>query len=216
MKNLNDITLQSGSHKNSDDGMCAMEAVAWLADEPHSDRPICTSEALAAYVISLNDAMPDDFRQRLKEFVPRLIGTRNEALELKRAQYLAWSAITVIVPVALDSVGLTYYAETLRHLLPHDWSAAYAATDAAADAARSANTATSADAAYFVSFAARAATLAATYAHGGTEAIYDAACATRAADYAAAAAYHTARSVTNPNDVWELALSALSSAIELT
>jgi len=45
---LNNIVLRYGSHGTSDKGMCAMEAVAWLANEPHSDRPACTCSVIAA------------------------------------------------------------------------------------------------------------------------------------------------------------------------
>ena len=181
-----------------------MEAVAWLAGEPHSDHPICTCPVLAAYVRALNDRMPDAVRQRLKDYLPILIGTRNEALELKRAQYLAWDAITVMVPIALDAVGLTEHAETLKNLVPNDWVAACAAVHAAADAAEAAGASAAARAAD----AAEAVACNAAYTSGAAEADY--------ASRAAAAAYHAAEAVTNPNDVWELTLLALNGAIEIT
>src|SRR4051812_46460937 len=36
---LSEIHLQHGSHSSVSDGMCAMEAAAWIAGEPHSDHP---------------------------------------------------------------------------------------------------------------------------------------------------------------------------------
>ena len=39
---LDGIELKSGSHHARDHGVCVMEAVAWVAGEPHSDHPLCT------------------------------------------------------------------------------------------------------------------------------------------------------------------------------
>ena len=52
---LDAITLASGSHDNPDVGLCAMEAVAWLAGQGHTDHPRCASPVLGAMCRSLND-----------------------------------------------------------------------------------------------------------------------------------------------------------------
>jgi hypothetical protein len=60
------LTLSAGKHKSPDEGLCAMEAAAWLAGLPHSDRPQCTSEVIAAYIRNFNDDTPDgDLQKRL-------------------------------------------------------------------------------------------------------------------------------------------------------
>ena len=69
------FTLKMGSHDKPEDGLCAMEAVAWLEGLPHSDRPECTCPVLAAYTRSLNDRMPEDERQKLVAVLPHLIVT---------------------------------------------------------------------------------------------------------------------------------------------
>lgn len=38
---LDGIVLKEGSHEARERGVCAMEAVAWLAGEKHSDAPRC-------------------------------------------------------------------------------------------------------------------------------------------------------------------------------
>jgi hypothetical protein len=40
-------TLSHGSHDRREDGMCLMEAVAFLAGERHSDRPVCACPVLS-------------------------------------------------------------------------------------------------------------------------------------------------------------------------
>lgn len=72
--------LQRGSHPSRDDGMCAMEMVAWLAGEAHSDEPECACPVMAALVRACNDSMSDQARnQYLRPLVPQLVHTRATA-----------------------------------------------------------------------------------------------------------------------------------------
>ena len=85
---LDTLVLRSGTHTSSSDGVSLMEAVSALAGEPWSNSPSCTSPVIAAYARSLNDWLPDDARQRLKAYIPRLVGTAEPDLELRRG----WAA----------------------------------------------------------------------------------------------------------------------------
>ena len=60
------IRLGKGAHGSPQEGVCLMEAVAWFADETHSDKPDCVSAILGAFGRTFNDALPDDQRQRLR------------------------------------------------------------------------------------------------------------------------------------------------------
>src|SRR5450759_4408869 len=82
---LDTLVLRSGTHSSPSDGVSLMEAVSALAGEPWSNRPSCTSPVIAAYARSLNDWLADDARQRLKAYIPRLVGTAEPDLELRRA-----------------------------------------------------------------------------------------------------------------------------------
>jgi len=62
---LTTLTLLSGSHARRAQGVCAMEAVAWLAGEPHSDAPACTALPLRKFVIGTNDWMTGEERRLL-------------------------------------------------------------------------------------------------------------------------------------------------------
>jgi hypothetical protein len=44
-------TLRHGSHESPQDGLCAMEWVAYLAGEKHSDYPSCVDLALRGFAI---------------------------------------------------------------------------------------------------------------------------------------------------------------------
>ena len=48
--------LSAGRHARPQQGRCAMEWVAHLAGEAHSDRPECVSLVVGAFARSFNDA----------------------------------------------------------------------------------------------------------------------------------------------------------------
>ena len=95
-----DTPLQHGQHKSGDDGRCAMEMAALLAGEKHSDQPVCASPLVTRFVIRVNDRMNDDERQRLKPFIPAMIGTR-DGYDRERMWFLVTQAVTVFAPLAL-------------------------------------------------------------------------------------------------------------------
>lgn len=78
--NINKITLRKGAHIRRNDGMCAMEAVAYAAGEPHSDAPPPACPVIAAFVRGLNDAIDDDERRTilLRHRIPKLVGSRSD------------------------------------------------------------------------------------------------------------------------------------------
>ncbi len=194
---LSNLVLKTGSHESREAGMCAMEAVAWLANEPHSDEPSCACPVIAAYVRVLNDRMPDDQRQRLVKYLPALIGTNDPTKLRARAELLAWAAIRQFAPPALRAVGLIDHADTLENFQGSLNDATHAADAADADA-------------YYATDAARAATHAAdAAAYYATDAA--AAYAARAATHAARAAIHAAARVAAP--VWDVALTVLSTIL---
>lgn len=150
---LETMTLLYGSHTEFAKGVCAMEAVAWLAGEPHSDAPQCACPVVAGFVRRLNDRVPDDeTRTRLlRPLLPELVGSRVLRDTMIRRGYVAADfAVRVAVPIAFEARGRKEDAEKLRALAPivdreTAQAAAYAAA-AAADAADAAAYAAAADA----------------------------------------------------------------------
>ena len=104
-KNLPDLAelmLLHGAHQKREEGVCLMEAVAWIAGEPHSDHPACTDVALAAYGRALNDRLKDDERQLLRPLVSKLVGTRGtRELAKRRAYFLVDRHVRVSIPAFL-------------------------------------------------------------------------------------------------------------------
>lgn len=100
---LDAIVLREGGHRTRGDGMCLMEAVAFFAGEKHSDRPDCTSPALAEYARRLNDRLKNDReRARLKVLIPILVGTNQPEAEAERRRVIVLGTAREIVPLAFE------------------------------------------------------------------------------------------------------------------
>src|SRR5690348_9382060 len=89
--NLDTLHLYSGSHP-PEAGFCVMEAVAYVAGEPWSDSPQCACPVLSGFMRNWNDSLDDATRQRLKPYIPRLIGTR-DGNDLRRS-WMAFDWLT--------------------------------------------------------------------------------------------------------------------------
>lgn len=101
------IHLGSGSHPHRDQGMCLLEAVAFVAGERHTDHPVCACPVLAAYGRALNDSLDDADRQLLAPMVPRLVGTRSTPdVEWRRAYELVNSSLRFHWPLVLEAIAL--------------------------------------------------------------------------------------------------------------
>lgn len=114
---LNGITIKNGVHDSREEGLCVMEAVAWVAGEPHSDHPECVCPIITSFLVSWNDDLPSDAdRDRLlKPLVPDIIGTRStsEVEAIRSKMTLDW-LIGVYTPAWLDLAGLPKEANNLR------------------------------------------------------------------------------------------------------
>lgn len=87
---FSNLRLRSGYHRDPRNGLCLMEAVAWLAREPHTDTPLCVDPLLTGFGVLVNDMVSPDTRQeRLKPLIPALIGTRGDGYVRKREQQAA-------------------------------------------------------------------------------------------------------------------------------
>ena len=204
------VKLVYGSHGNRDDGLCAMEVVAYLAGESHSDHPDCACPVLTGYTIRMNDAMTDEWRQRLKPYLPLLIESR-DGREVERAELLAWRAVQVFLPLALDACQLPDLAHRFRAMsgrLDRAADAAYAAYGAASGSSARSRAVNTGQACSM--HAARAAYAA--HAAGAARAPHIGR-AVEASDAADAAIALTR--VLPAGEVWPLALEALDAALEI-
>ena len=105
-----DYTLAYGTHPNPQDGRCAMEWVAHLAGERHSDQPACVSPVVRAVCVALNDGLNCTERQRLRPYLTRMIGTAGDGLDEIRA----WMALDWLIARLRADLAATRRARTTR------------------------------------------------------------------------------------------------------
>jgi hypothetical protein len=120
MGQIEALSLLSGSHEDFEDGMCVMEAVAYVAGEPWSDSPTCACPVISAFLRAWNDSLSSDAeRDRLlKPLIPQLIDTRStKTVEEKRSYLVLDWLVRVYTPKWLDLVpALAPHALALRNL----------------------------------------------------------------------------------------------------
>ncbi|RNL61005.1 hypothetical protein EFK50_16595, partial [Nocardioides marmoriginsengisoli] len=114
---LDQITLDNGSHKNFEEGHCAMEVVSWLADEGFTDGPVCASVVLRRYVIELNDRWGTEKRQSLKPYLIRMIGTGSDGKDEIRAQIAMRALLEDLLAPWFRLAGMTAEAEETAALV---------------------------------------------------------------------------------------------------
>ncbi|MEQ1633109.1 MAG: hypothetical protein ABL997_12100 [Planctomycetota bacterium] len=118
---LEQFPLRRGAHDRRDDGMCAMEMVAWLAGEQHSDEPRCACPVIAAFVRAFNDLLPDDAARTrlLRPLVPRFVNTRGpEGQAQRRGFHVADASVRRLLPHLLHKQGFQDAAAALAALPP--------------------------------------------------------------------------------------------------
>lgn len=112
------IRLTYGAHNTPSEGLSLLEAVAYMAGEPHSDHPACVSPVLGAFGRRLNDALGDDKRQQLTTLIERLPGTAGDGLDETRGYMALDWMIRVYTQTWLEAAGLTDAGVYLRELPP--------------------------------------------------------------------------------------------------
>ena len=109
------VRLAKGTHASLDRGANVMEAVAYVAGEPFSDRPRCASPVVGAFLRAWNDRLDDETRQRLKPYVVRLVGTAgSEKDERRRRDLLTEWVLGTLVPTWLETAGMHAEANDVR------------------------------------------------------------------------------------------------------
>ena len=89
------IRLEPGVHPGSPDG-CLMEWVSLMCGLSKTDRPRSINELVTAVAVHLNDELDDVARQRLKDFIPRILQARRDPDDARIGVRLAiWAAMSI-------------------------------------------------------------------------------------------------------------------------
>lgn len=124
--------LAKGPHDNPAGGRCAMEWVAYLAGEKHTDKPACVSPVLRLFCISLNDRLTNDLRQKLRPYLARTIGTADDGRDQERIEmckafvgtrpsvgyYRGWDPVTTAAYDGLRTGNIDGLFDLLDRMLP--------------------------------------------------------------------------------------------------
>ncbi len=119
---LQALVLKHGAHGKASPGeeqeMCALEAVAWLAGEKHSDKPSCACRVISGVVRQWNDQLPtDEARTRfIRPLLAKLVGSRvdSDSVLLKRMYMVQDWTIHVKAPAFLRLAKLEKEAEAIE------------------------------------------------------------------------------------------------------
>jgi hypothetical protein len=81
--------LSQGLHIRREEGMCVMEAVAFVSGEPHSDHPACACPVITSLLQGWNDELPARDRQRLlRPLIVPVVGTALTADVTRRRRFM--------------------------------------------------------------------------------------------------------------------------------
>lgn len=121
------IKLVSGAGKPGRGKLCIMSFVAYLAGEPHGDRPETASSIIRNFAIRLNDGVGAEWRQELKPFAPRIIGT-NDGEDRARSEMLLRTMVDEVLPRARAEQGRSL-TDTIQSANPNTLSGPYTPHD---------------------------------------------------------------------------------------
>ncbi len=128
-----DVVLVRGKGNPRKGKLCIMSLVAYLAGEGHTDRPRTASRVIRDFAVSLNDLAPQEWRQELKPFAPRIIGT-NDGHDRARARILYRAIMEEVIPKASVDAGRA--EEDDRHDADHSGTCGTLGAGVPSDVAR--------------------------------------------------------------------------------
>lgn len=117
---LDTLVLDRGKHSYPEQGMNVLEAVsAFSPNEKFGDSPRTVSPVIAAFLKDWNDALDDEPRQKLKQFIPKIAGS---VLTEDVEEFRTWTAtdwlVRVQAPAWLAAAELNEFAQALSEQDP--------------------------------------------------------------------------------------------------
>jgi hypothetical protein len=117
---LDTLVLDRGKHSYPEQGMNILEAVSAISpNEKFGDSPRTVSPVIAAFLKDWNDALDDEPRQKLKQFIPKIAGS---VLTEDVEEFRTWTAtdwlVRVQAPAWLAAADFKEFAEALSEQDP--------------------------------------------------------------------------------------------------
>lgn len=124
--NLWKFDLRQGRSKDPRQGACLLDAVSWLEYGELDDHPPCVCPAIATLGRTINDLMRRKPRQKLRAFIPRLVGTVDDyVVTYQRANYIRRMTLGLIGTVLEEprltnpNLSLKDATQIVHHMLLH-------------------------------------------------------------------------------------------------
>ncbi len=117
LRNVEQMRLSRGVHRNLESGASVMELSSYLAGELWSNYPECVSSIISAFLCKYNDLMDDAARQLLLPYASRVIGSAGSREVEQRRVFVArdW-LVRVWASSWLRTFGLAEHADRLASL----------------------------------------------------------------------------------------------------
>jgi hypothetical protein len=116
---VENLVLERGKHYSPEQGMNVLEAVSRMNRERFTDKPKLVSPVIGAFLKEFNDALDDDTRQKLKDYLPKI---HRSLLSDDVEDFRAWVAtdwlVRVQAPMWLKAAGMDELAEPLESSPP--------------------------------------------------------------------------------------------------
>ena len=87
--------LRRGTGDTPADGGCIMQVIDWVSTNGWTDQPECVHPVIRKAAIAANDELADEYRQKLLDLAPRLMGTNTGGYELT-VRLAVWCARRVL------------------------------------------------------------------------------------------------------------------------
>jgi hypothetical protein len=111
------LKLRRGAGKDYKNGLCFMEAAAWLAGEGATDKPECACPVLGRYGIVINDTTNTETRQKLLPLAYEMAGTRDASSEEKRGKFLSKHTRRMVLEYIEDARRVRMHPVVARYLV---------------------------------------------------------------------------------------------------
>jgi hypothetical protein len=105
---------------NAPDQACLLSATSYLVDGSLCDHPAFVSPIVAGIGRIVNDTLPFDKRQKLKAYIPRLIGTADPLSETDRWSFVQCFVRSRLVPLGARAWGHRVAVDVPLHSIAYD------------------------------------------------------------------------------------------------
>lgn len=129
-RKLRGLSLDAGGHASPEQGVCVMEALAYVTGQEFSYSPVCVSDQITELMVEWNDGLDSKrTRNKLKKLIPLIVGTA--PIKVEKSFHENWDGfIETDTHEFTDNKNPDYQkAEAERNNILHEWMDDHARND---------------------------------------------------------------------------------------